>query len=78
MIFKIFNKKSLENVFSYYYETFDFNEGIYAFVDKFLPIISFLSLESLDYEFNLQEKKLIVEVFDSSVETLEPSKLNEH
>ncbi|UER67772.1 hypothetical protein LKV13_03145 [Borrelia sp. BU AG58] len=75
--FKVFNKKSLESVFSYYYENFDFDEGIYAFIDKFLPIISFLSLDSEDvgYEFNPCEKKLILEVFDSSAGTLEASKL---
>ncbi|WKC58162.1 hypothetical protein [Borrelia sp. P9F1] len=75
--FKIFNKKSLESVFSYYYENFEPDEGIYAFINKFLPMISFLSLESVGYEFNDYEKKLILEVFDSSAETLDANKLKE-
>ena len=75
--FKIFNKKSLKNIFNYYYENFESDEGIYAFIDKFLPIISFLSLESVEYEFNRCEKELILEVFDSSAETLDASKLKE-
>ncbi|QMU99377.1 hypothetical protein F0310_03060 [Borrelia sp. A-FGy1] len=74
---KIFNRKSLENIFSYYYGNFDSEEGIYAFIDKFLPIIRFLSLESLDCKFNLHEKKLILDLFDSSAGNLESSKLNE-
>ncbi|AWG42974.1 hypothetical protein CR532_03225 [Candidatus Borreliella tachyglossi] len=76
-VLKIFNKKSLEYVFNYYYENFDFDEGIYVFVDRFVPIINFLSLESLDYGFSLDEKKLILEVFDSSAQTFESNKLSE-
>ncbi|UEQ07250.1 hypothetical protein LEQ40_03125 [Borrelia hermsii] len=74
---KIFDKKSLECIFNYYYENFDFDEGIYAFIDKFIPIINFLSLEVLDYEFNIDEKKLILEVFDSSACTFKADKLSE-
>ncbi|UPA12273.1 hypothetical protein [Borrelia venezuelensis] len=75
--FKIFDEKALKSVFDYYYENFDFDEGIYAFIDKFIPIINFLSLEVLDYEFSIDEKKLILEVFDSSACTLKDDTLSE-
>ncbi|APR65053.1 hypothetical protein baBA2_000610 [Borrelia anserina] len=74
---KIFDRKALESAFNYYYENFDFDEGIYSFIDRFIPIIDFLSLEVLDYEFNINEKKLILEIFDSSAYSFEVDKLNE-
>ncbi|APS98800.1 hypothetical protein Bmayo_03095 [Borreliella mayonii] len=73
---KEFDRKSLENVFDYYYEAYDFNNSIYSFVEKFVPIIDFLLFENLEYNFNSDEKKLILNVFDSSANTLESYKLN--
>ncbi|BDU62714.1 hypothetical protein BOFE_02540 [Candidatus Borrelia fainii] len=75
--FKIFDEKALKSVFDHYHENFDFDKGIYAFIDKFIPIINFLSLEVLDYEFSIDEKKLILEVFDSSACTLKDATLSE-
>ncbi|UPA16464.1 hypothetical protein bcCo53_000616 [Borrelia coriaceae] len=74
---KTFDEHALKSVFNYYYKNFDFDEGIYAFIDKFIPIINFLSLEILDYEFSIDEKKFILEIFDSSACILKADTLNE-
>ncbi|WKC83676.1 hypothetical protein QIA25_03700 [Borreliella spielmanii] len=75
-ILKEFDRKSLEDIFNYYYETYDFNNNLYSFVEKFIPIINFLLFENLEYDFNADEKKLILNVFDLSANTLESDKLN--
>lgn len=49
---------------------------MYGFVEKFVPIINFLLFEDLEYNFNSDEKKLILSVFDLSANTLESNKLN--
>ncbi|WP_024653427.1 hypothetical protein [Borrelia persica] len=74
---KIFDKKALENVFNYYYENFNFDKGIYAFIDEFIPIINFLSLEIVDHEFNFDEKRIILEIFDLSAGTISSNQLSE-
>ncbi|EED29265.1 hypothetical protein PT136_03115 [Borreliella garinii] len=73
---KDFDRKSLEDIFSYYYEAYDLNNSLYSFVEKFVPIINFLLSEDLEYNFNSDEKKLILNVFDLSANTLESDKLN--
>ncbi|MBB6031258.1 hypothetical protein HNR35_000222 [Borreliella spielmanii] len=75
-ILKEFDRKSLEDIFNYYYEAYDFNNNLYSFVEKFIPIINFLLFENLEYDFNADEKKLILNVFDLSANTLESDKLN--
>ncbi|EEF84498.1 hypothetical protein [Borreliella spielmanii] len=75
-ILKEFDRKLLEDIFNYYYETYDFNNNLYSFVEKFIPIINFLLFENLEYDFNADEKKLILNVFDLSANTLESDKLN--
>ncbi|BCR22028.1 hypothetical protein [Borrelia sp. HM] len=76
-LLKMFDKQALKSIFDYYYDNFDFDNGIYAFIEKFIPIINFLSLEVLDYEFSIDEKKLILEIFNSSACTMQASNLNE-
>lgn len=73
---KDFDRKSLEDIFSYYYESYDLNNSLYSFVEKFVSIINFLLSEDLEYNFNSDEKKLILNVFDLSANTLESDKLN--
>ncbi|QFI14718.1 hypothetical protein QIA37_03670 [Borrelia sp. CA_690] len=73
---KEFDRKSLEGIFDYYYEVYDLNNSIYSFVEKFVPIIDFLLFENLEYNFNSDEKKLILNVFDLSANILESDKLN--
>lgn len=75
-ILKEFDRKSLEDIFNYYYEAYDLNNSLYSFVEKFIPIINFLLFENLEYNFNSDEKKLILNVFDLSANTLESDKLN--
>lgn len=75
-ILKDFDRKSLEDIFSYYYEAYDLNNSLYSFVEKFVPIINFLLSEDLEYNFNSDEKKLILNVFDLSANNLESDKLN--
>ncbi|WKC79988.1 hypothetical protein [Borreliella tanukii] len=75
-ILKEFDRKSLEDVFNYYYESYDLNNSLYSFVEKFVPIIDFLLFDDLEYNFNFDEKKLILNVFDLSANTLESDKLN--
>ncbi|WKC81825.1 hypothetical protein QIA27_03615 [Borreliella tanukii] len=75
-ILKQFDRKSLEDVFNYYYESYDLNNSLYSFVEKFVPIIDFLLFDDLEYNFNFDEKKLILNVFDLSANTLESDKLN--
>ncbi|AJA90409.1 hypothetical protein OY14_03075 [Borreliella chilensis] len=73
---KEFDRKSLEDIFNYYYKAYDFNNSLYGFIEKFVPIINFLLLENLEYSFNSDEKKLILNVFDLSANILESDKLN--
>ncbi|AEL18784.1 hypothetical protein [Borreliella bissettiae] len=75
-VLKEFDKKSLEDIFNYYYETYDLNNSLYSFIEKFAPIINFLLFEDLEYNFNSDEKKLILNVFDLSANTLASNKLN--
>nr|WP_267506410.1 hypothetical protein [Borreliella afzelii] len=75
-ILKEFDRKSLEDIFNYYYEAYNLNNSLYSFVEKFIPIINFLLFENLEYNFNSDEKKLILNVFDLSANTLESDKLN--
>lgn len=75
-ILKEFDRKSLEDIFNYYYEAYDLNNSLYSFVEKFIPIINFLLFENLEYNFNSDEKKLILNVFNLSANTLESDKLN--
>ncbi|MBB6212731.1 hypothetical protein QIA17_03625 [Borreliella californiensis] len=75
-ILKEFDRKSLENIFNYYYEVHDLNNSLYSFIEKFVPIINFLLFEDLEYNFNSAEKKLILNLFDLSANTLESGKLN--
>lgn len=75
-ILKEFDRKSLEDIFNYYYEAYDLNNSLYSFVEKFIPIINFLLFENLEYNFNSDEKKLILNVFDLSANTLKSDKLN--
>ncbi|MBB6207735.1 hypothetical protein HNQ06_000225 [Borrelia lanei] len=75
-ILKEFDRKSLEDIFDYYYEAYDLNNSIYGFIEKFVPIINFLLFEDLEYNFNSDEKKFILNVFDLSANTLESGKLN--
>lgn len=75
-ILKEFDRNSLEDVFNYYYESYDFNNSLYSFVEKFVPIINFLLFDDLEYNFNFDEKKLILNVFNLSANTLESDKLN--
>ncbi|AGS66617.1 hypothetical protein L144_03020 [Borreliella burgdorferi CA382] len=75
-ILKEFDIRSLEDIFDYYYETHDINNSLYSFIEKFVPIINFLLFEDLEYNFNSDEKKLILNVFDLSAHTLESNKLN--
>ncbi|WKC78153.1 hypothetical protein QIA31_03610 [Borreliella turdi] len=73
---KEFDRKSLEHIFNYYFEAYDHNSSLYSFVEKFIPIINFLLFENLEYNLNFDEKKLILNVFDLSSDTLESDKLN--
>ncbi|WP_151073621.1 hypothetical protein [Borreliella turdi] len=75
-VLKEFDRKSLEDIFNYYFEAYDRNSSLYSFVEKFIPIINFLLFENLEYNFNSDEKKLILNVFDLSSNTLESDKLN--
>ncbi|MBB6042603.1 hypothetical protein QIA34_03655 [Borreliella yangtzensis] len=75
-ILKEFDRNSLEDVFNYYYESYDFNNSLYSFVEKFVPIINFLLLDDLEYNFSFDEKKLILNTFNLSANTLESDKLN--
>ncbi|WP_024654879.1 hypothetical protein [Borrelia hispanica] len=74
---KVFDKKALENMFNYYYENFNFDKGIYDFIDKFIPMIDFLSLEILEHEFNFDEKRIILDIFDASACTMKSNQLSE-
>ncbi|WNY64234.1 hypothetical protein QIA00_03090 [Borreliella americana] len=71
-----FDRRSLEDIFNYYYKAYDLNSSLYGFIGKFVPIINFLLFEDLEYNFNSDEKKLILSVFDLSANTLESNKLN--
>ncbi|WNY66045.1 hypothetical protein QIA45_03090 [Borreliella andersonii] len=75
-ILKGFDRRSLEDIFNYYYEAYDFNNSLYGFIKKFVPSINFLLFEDLEYNFNSDEKKLFLNIFDLSVNTLENGKLN--
>ncbi|SCW27393.1 hypothetical protein [Borreliella japonica] len=75
-ILKEFDKKSLEDIFNYYYEAYELDSSLYSFVEKFVPIINFLLFEDLEYNFNFDEKKLILNLFDLSASVLESDKLN--
>ncbi|WPM05720.1 hypothetical protein QIA41_01170 [Borreliella sinica] len=75
-VLKEYDRKSLEDIFNYYYEAYDFNNNLYIFLEKFVPIINFLLFENLEDNFDLDEKKLILNVFDLSANTLESEKLN--
>ncbi|WNY66951.1 hypothetical protein [Borreliella lusitaniae] len=75
-ILKEFDRKSLKDIFNYYYKAYDFNNSLYGFIEKFVPIINFLLFENLEYNFNSDEKKLILNVFNLSANTLESDKLN--
>ncbi len=57
-ILKEFDRKSLEDIFNYYYEAYDLNNSLYSFVEKFIPIINFYYLKIWNITLILMRKNL--------------------
>lgn len=57
-ILKEFDRRSLEDIFDYYYETHDINNSLYSFIEKFVPIINFYYLKIWNIILILMRKSL--------------------